>query len=481
MQPSEATLLIICHLDITTLLADASDQELLAYQSNLQRLRNRTSTDLKQNVYQNRTQFIKISKEAEKLKAEMRTLRQLMTELRANTNALSQESLGKGLTGAGPDLADLDSERIAARKRANRSSVANLEAMWNSQLQTLWKNVEGSQKFLPAVPGRHVIRDSPHWVELNPATWKARRAIHIFLLNDHLLVASRKRKRGDQSADASDPTTSQKQQNQQQQPVISKLVAERCWPLQDIEMVDLSSKLSSMEKTDGQPDHDSTSRAINIRVGQESFTYRNDRSDGGETATLLLAYRKAVDELLRSLRAEVAESTTGREKQDQAFSRPEATLSARAQRPESRTGFLRDKASIVIEIDGQQRNMRWVESQFDELDIALALQRFKEAVDGIEKLRQVANELGDNTAAQQHVIAKTRDRAEKVADVLLRQLSETHSFLNATQKNVGWLMRLGFEERSREVYLAARSASLAKRARYVPPAFLVLCTADFAR
>ena len=56
-------------------------------------------------------------------------------------------------------------------------------------LQTLWKRVEGSQKYLPALPGRHIITESQRWVELNAATWKPRRRVALVLLNDHLLIA----------------------------------------------------------------------------------------------------------------------------------------------------------------------------------------------------------------------------------------------------------------------------------------------------
>jgi NAD-specific glutamate dehydrogenase len=94
-------------------------------------MRNRTSTDLQQNVYQNRTQFIKISKEAEKLKGEMRALRNLMSELKSNTTALRAAS-----SLATPDPTGFDeSFPSTLNKRDKRSSVADRTAMWNSQLQ----------------------------------------------------------------------------------------------------------------------------------------------------------------------------------------------------------------------------------------------------------------------------------------------------------------------------------------------------------
>jgi uncharacterized phage infection (PIP) family protein YhgE len=116
---------------IAGLLNDASEQDIDEYQSALKKLRNRASTDLQQNVYQNRTQFIKISKEAEKLKGEMRALRNLMSELKTNTTALRTTSSKSS------DLPnDFDSGfPTTLSKRDKRSSVADRSAMWNSQLQ----------------------------------------------------------------------------------------------------------------------------------------------------------------------------------------------------------------------------------------------------------------------------------------------------------------------------------------------------------
>ena len=115
--------------DVTSILSEASEQDIDEYQQALKKMRNRTSTDLQQNVYQNRTQFIKISKEAEKLKGEMRVLRNLMSEIRVNTTALRAASS----TNDSGFENDFSSSSISKRDR--RSSVADRTAMWNSQLQ----------------------------------------------------------------------------------------------------------------------------------------------------------------------------------------------------------------------------------------------------------------------------------------------------------------------------------------------------------
>jgi soluble cytochrome b562 len=115
----------------TGLLSDASEKDIDDYQQALQKLRNRASTDLQQNVYQSRAQFIKISKEAEKLKGEMRALRNLMSDLKTNTTALRTSS------SQGPSVTDGFNQGFPSTlsKKDKRSSVADRTAMWNSQLQ----------------------------------------------------------------------------------------------------------------------------------------------------------------------------------------------------------------------------------------------------------------------------------------------------------------------------------------------------------
>jgi exocyst complex component 8 len=416
-------------------------------------MRSRTSVDLQQNVYQNRTQFIKISKEAEKLKGEMRTLRGLMSELKANTNALKQATAELSPSA---QLSPFDSVNVAIRKQANRSSVADLTAMWTTQLQALWKNVEGSQKFLPAVPGRRVVRDSPHWVELNAATWKSRRAMHMFLLNDHLLVASRKKKRMNSSAGATSSS-------QKQQPVPSKLVAERCWPLTDIEMVDLSSGLSPVGAAGAKREREYVVNAINIRVGQESFTYRNDKMD--EKVSLLLTFRKAADELRKVLRAEAEDGGRIRDSINYFAARDPALFKQPYLMETLTESMSKDRPHVLVEVDGKQQNFRWVENQIDELDIQIALQGFEDAISRVEKMRKVAKSMKGNLVAQDLLNLKIDERAGKLARLITRQLVDAHSLLNATMRNVSWLTRLGFEDRAREAYLEARSGVIGKRTR----------------
>ena len=331
----------------------------------------------------------------------MQTLRGLMSDL---TTTLGQASLSTPYNN-GRRSPTSDDNATYARKKSNRSSVANLEAMRNTQLQALWKNIEGSQKFLPAIPGRHIVQESGHWVELDAATWKPRRPVHIVLINDHLLIASKKRKRMDPNASLSPESAGQK--------APTKLVAERCWQLQDIDIIDLSS--STKDSKGPSRDLEEIVNAITIRHGQESFTYRGDRSGSSEKANLLLAFKRTMDELRRSEKAEV----------DQMNNKSKETvnyLAARDPAISSSPGLLRSlskakerPAEVLIDVDGKQRNFRWVEGQIDELDIEIALQRFEEAVCHVEQLRKLAKGLKKNTVVQDLITVRVDERARNLA------------------------------------------------------------------
>ncbi|KAL4988082.1 exocyst complex component exo84 [Aspergillus falconensis] len=429
---------------VTNLLANASEDDIREYQQTLKKVKNRTSTDLQQNVYQNRTQFIRISQEADKLKGEMKTLRSLMAEL---TTALGQTAIGDAPNPMSPTM----DERTS--KRSNRSSVANLESMWNVQLQTLWKTVEGSQKFLPMVPGRHIVLETGNWAELDSATWKPRRPVHLVLLNDHLLVAAKKRKRVDQS----NPN--------HRGPVPTKLIAEECWPLQDIDMIDLGANLTGSAREEAE-DRGITS-AICVRVGSKPFTYRHDKRNSSAKSELLATFRKTVEDLRRNLRSETEAAGKNGESlgymnalnsRNSLLYSPKLNLNENTDNP-------RDRPEVRIDVDGKQQNLRWVDSQVDELDIDIALQRFEEAVSSIDRLRTLARGLKGNAVAQDVINAKVDERAAKLAGILSRSLVDTHGFPVATKTNVTWLTRLGFEDQAREYYLKARSDIISKRIR----------------
>jgi hypothetical protein len=289
-----------------------------------------------------------------------------------------------------------------------------------------------------------VVQNAGLWIELDNATWKSRRAMQIILLNDHLLVASRKKKKVDGNG-----------ADQRQAPV--KLVADRCWPLLDIEMVDLA---RTGEASSGR---NKVADAIMIRgVGQESFTYRTEKPDDPDKSSLMINFRKAVEQLRKGLRSEMENSNKAKETINYFASRDPGLL-----KKTELLETLSDIKDMLIEVDGKQQNLRWVEGQVDELDIDIALQRFDVAVSRVEQLNALAKGLKSNVVAQDFISFKADERATKLASLITRELVETHNELKKTKRNVNWLARLGFEDRAREAYLEARGNVIQKRSRYV--------------
>lgn len=115
-------------------LESATEDEIRDFEDQLQKLEQRAAADLQQNVYQNRTQFIKISKEAETLKDQMRALKNLMSELKTNTTVLRSASSRKNEDSPIVNGGSFSSSSSMS-KRDKRSSVADRTALWNSQMQ----------------------------------------------------------------------------------------------------------------------------------------------------------------------------------------------------------------------------------------------------------------------------------------------------------------------------------------------------------
>lgn len=99
-----------------------------------------------------------------------------------------------------------------------RSSIADLRVLYATQMQNLHSQIEGSSKFIPTTPGRHVILEMDNILALNPATYKVDHAVRFVLIDDAVLVARRRRRRNNGESD--------------------KLIAERCWPLNEMLVLD---------------------------------------------------------------------------------------------------------------------------------------------------------------------------------------------------------------------------------------------------
>ncbi|KAF8131603.1 hypothetical protein EV363DRAFT_1398693 [Boletus edulis] len=237
-------------------LANSTEAELKSLQSSLRSLKDDTAVELQRNVFKNYAEFVLVSKEISVLENEMLELKESLQEWKSM-----------------PSLLHIDeSASVAERRRNARSSVVDLRIIYASQMQTLHSQISGSAKFAPATPGRHVITEMDGVWELNAATYKVINMVRFVILDDAVLVA--RRKRGGTVAPTAGTSNAAE--------TAGKLVAEKCWPLNEMLVLDTK-------------DTPSMTNVFKVRHGKETHVYRTDAPT--DKKTLLGQFRQVAEEL----------------------------------------------------------------------------------------------------------------------------------------------------------------------------------------
>jgi exocyst complex component 8 len=155
-------------------------------------------------------------------------------------------------------------------------------------MQTLHTQIEGSAKYVPTMPGRHIIMEMDGISALNAATFKVDHSVKFVLLDDALLVARKRIRRNNTESE--------------------KLVAERCWMLSEMMVLDTkdtqslwfspllymrcSSFLSFVVVTN----------VFKIKHGKETHVYRTEHV--ADKKDLLSQFRHVAEELAAKKRKE---------------------------------------------------------------------------------------------------------------------------------------------------------------------------------
>jgi exocyst complex component 8 len=168
-------------------------------------------------------EFVLISKEIGVLENEMLELKESLAEWKSMPSLLhiDESASAAGASSSTFSFLILPQFSLTERRRNARSSIADLRLLYANQMQTLHSQIEGSAKFAPTTPGRHVITEMDGILELNAATYKVDHGVRIVVLDDAVLVAKRRKNR-----------------NASGKSMDGKLVAERCWPLNEMLVLD---------------------------------------------------------------------------------------------------------------------------------------------------------------------------------------------------------------------------------------------------
>ncbi|GAA5974202.1 hypothetical protein JCM11641_003323 [Rhodosporidiobolus odoratus] len=397
--------------------APAQMEDLRRLKGRLESAMKITEGELQKSVFNNYADFVVISKEIATLENEMIELKGVLEEWR---------SVPESLEGGWGDDDLLIGGAGGPNRRTQRNSLADLATLYKSQLSALWEGVEGSQKFLPYVAGRHIITEAASFVELHAATYKPKQPVHLFLLNDALLVSVKKRR----GPGIGGPV---------------RLVAERCFNLSEIVVVDLK---------DGGDLHN----AVKIKRGKETIIFRTDKPE--DKKMLLLAFKKVAEELMNKKRKEMLNEAEARKGDLRGSGQYyDGTFSSSGFSPAAFLGLGKDEPT--------GKDSGWIGDFADELAVNIATREFEDAVVLVEKGKQVLPQIAGDTHASHLFRAKLDQRISELVSALLNDLSDHAIRKSGVVRTTSWLLRLGQGERARETFLTARGKLVRKRARQI--------------
>ncbi|TFY54472.1 hypothetical protein EVG20_g9690, partial [Dentipellis fragilis] len=390
-------------------LANSTEAELKTLQSSLETSKDGVAADLQRNVFKNYAEFVLISKEISTLENEMLELKESLAEWKSM-----------------PSVLHIDESASAADRRRNvRSSVADLRVLYASQMQTLHAQIEGSTKFVPTTPGRHVVAEVDGLSALNAATYKPAHAVRFVLLDDAVLVARiRRRRDGD------------------------KLVAERCWPLNEMLVLDTK-------------DTATMTNVFKIRHGKETHVYRAESSAGKKN--LLGQFRAVAEELAAKRRKEREGEHERRKSMWNAGDRASLAFGSGSDVPPM-PDWMADLQRQAGMGDGakekSERDARWVGDFADELTVAIALREWERAVSLVEEGEA-------KLASTPPLAAKLSPLSASLTAALLGDLSMPTNGKTAVVRLIGLLQRLRAGPAARAAFLAARGDAIRKLVRTI--------------
>ncbi|KAF7337536.1 Exocyst complex component [Mycena sanguinolenta] len=407
-------------------LANSTESELKSLQSSLRNAKDDTASDLQRNVFKNYAEFVLISKEISTLENEMIELKESLSEYKSMPSMLHI-----------PDPALTSSSGLSSYRR---SSVADLRIMYFNQMQTLHAQIEGSAKFAPTTPGRHVVAEVDGVIALNAATYKPTGKVKFVVLDDAVLVARRRRRTGGGGEGRGNGNTNE-----------GKLVAERCWALNEMLVLDTK-------------DSPSMTNVFKIRQGKETHVYRTETP--ADKKSLLTQFRHVAEELAAKKRKE-REGEHERRKSmwngggaggdfgnaDRMPAMPDwmADLARRADPDGAASTDAKEKAD---------RDARWAGEWGDELTVAIALREWEKATGLVETGRA---KLSTTPPLQAKLPALTA----QLTAALLQSLSQPSNRKSTVTSLISLLLRLNAGPAARTAFLAMRSQVMRSHVRRI--------------
>ncbi|PBL00232.1 hypothetical protein ARMGADRAFT_916969 [Armillaria gallica] len=393
-------------------LANSTEAEVKSLQSSLRGAKDDTAIDLQKNVFKNYAEFVLISKEISTLENEMIELKESLSEYKSMPSLLHI-----------PDPTSTSSSTMTSYRR---SSVADLRIMYFNQMQALHTQIEGSAKFAPTTPGRHVVGEVEGVLALNAATYKVVGKVKFVVLDDAVLVARRRRRNGGPDSRSGGSVSE------------GKLVAERCWPLSEMLVLDTK-------------DSPSMTNVFKIRHGKETHVYRTESP--ADKKSLLQQLRHVAEELAAKKRKEREGEHERRKSMWQGAGDRMSGYNADRMPQAEWMRELAVKAGEAPDADTKEkleRDARWTSEWADDLTVAIALREW-------EKATKLVEEGKAKLATVPSLAPKLPGLTSQLTAALLSSLSLVSNKKSTVISLISLLLRLNAGPAARATFLKMRS------------------------
>ncbi|CDF89625.1 ZYBA0S04-08746g1_1 [Zygosaccharomyces bailii CLIB 213] len=438
-------------------LGDASAVEIDRFTSSLNVLANEVQEEAKENINKSYKEILTVNNDLGVASAELKHLRLSIKELNVmmeqflsmaekkleSHNLQEHPQSQSTASSSSANVGLLPPVRANTTARRDRTSVAILEKIWDNQLLELFKNVDGSQKYITPKTGRHILIETGDWLELNIATLKPLQNVHIFVLNDAVLVAGRARDKQ------------------------KELAVSQCAPLRDVSVATEGRSNDRLTFTFGN----------NIKCLYQS---RNSK----ECMKLLNVFRCAKDDLRDILLAEEANTKKIKESfnvlsSNQTPGKENSKSPLKGQRlsmggtPGRASDLMENHIleNITISMHSRSRSrdvnsisqrLKSLDDVLEEIDIDLERLKFEKAVDSLLDLEAQLTEMATHVDREDLILhsfiaLKCDKRREKVCQKLLQHISCTQEVprLIPAVKN---MVKLGLPEEGLDSFLQNRSS-----------------------
>lgn len=382
----------------------------------------------------------------------------------------------------------------APNSKLNRQSVMLLQNKWSNAMKKLYANIDRAHDLLPPAPNRHIIIESRRWGELNSITCNPVRPVHIVVMNDSIMIASRVRDpskylNGGKSSDIKKSKASRNIATHLW--MVDKITVQRCSEIKELSEV-LAHNSSNSAKNRSLPSSSDSESAADCTLciktidGNQTFLFQTDLST--EFTRVFNAIQQAKAELSSMKRRSMRDSMS------------KLSLAGLNSKPDSRhvsiSGISQNLSTSLLEKQVEPEFNSCV-STIDDLltsaSLELGLQRYDECVgyltrldDELRNLVQIATAIGisksmlnsktltsnKKSGLQVSVLAQQihlmynmkmtglKGITEQLVDTLLDEISSTSSSLNSLKENIDIFRILKRERDAAEIYLESRGREL---------------------